>query len=163
MKKHCQLHCGVEWSHSVLSDYSATPWTVAYQTPPSMGFSRQQYWSGLPFPSPNYMLSIVRCNLISEIWGNGQLELDACHFISFAWLSSGGGGNSTCSTLTFCLTGTIPRVCIVDICSTNVFWINLSRSLSIFTLVDIAFNVLPQTRAFLRMRISLSISELCIR
>ena len=30
----------------------ATPWTVAYQTPLSMGFSRQEYWSGLPFPSP---------------------------------------------------------------------------------------------------------------
>ena len=29
-----------------------TPWTVAYQAPPSMGFSRQDYWSGLPFPSP---------------------------------------------------------------------------------------------------------------
>ena len=29
-----------------------TPWTVAYQGPPSMGFSRQEYWSGLPFPSP---------------------------------------------------------------------------------------------------------------
>ena len=31
---------------------SVTPWTVAYQAPPSMGFSRQEYWSGLPFPSP---------------------------------------------------------------------------------------------------------------
>ena len=31
---------------------SVTPWTVAYQASPSMGFSRQQYWSGLPFPSP---------------------------------------------------------------------------------------------------------------
>ena len=30
----------------------ATSWTVAYQAPPSMGFSRQEYWSGLPFPSP---------------------------------------------------------------------------------------------------------------
>ena len=30
----------------------ATPWTVAYQAPPSMGFSRQECWSGLPFPSP---------------------------------------------------------------------------------------------------------------
>ena len=29
-----------------------TPWTVAYQASPSMGFSRQEYWSGLPFPSP---------------------------------------------------------------------------------------------------------------
>ena len=30
----------------------ATPWTVAYQAPQSMGFSRQESWSGLPFPSP---------------------------------------------------------------------------------------------------------------
>ena len=30
----------------------ATPWTVAYQAPPSIAFSRQEYWSGLPFPSP---------------------------------------------------------------------------------------------------------------
>ena len=30
----------------------ATPWTVARQAPPSMGFSRQEYWSGLPFSSP---------------------------------------------------------------------------------------------------------------
>ena len=30
----------------------ATPWTVAHQPPPSMGFSRQEYWSGLLFPSP---------------------------------------------------------------------------------------------------------------
>ena len=30
----------------------ATPWTVAYQAPQTMEFSRQEYWSGLPFPSP---------------------------------------------------------------------------------------------------------------
>ena len=30
----------------------ATLWTVAHEAPPSMGFSRQEYWSGLPFPSP---------------------------------------------------------------------------------------------------------------
>ena len=30
----------------------ATPWTVAYQAPPSMGFSRQEYWSGVPLPPP---------------------------------------------------------------------------------------------------------------
>ena len=33
----------------------ATPWTVAYQAAPSMGYSRQEYWSGLPFPSPGYL------------------------------------------------------------------------------------------------------------
>ena len=31
----------------------ATPWTAAYQAPLSMGFSRQEYWSGLPLPSPS--------------------------------------------------------------------------------------------------------------
>ena len=30
----------------------ATPWTTAHQAPPSMGFSRQEYWSGVPLPSP---------------------------------------------------------------------------------------------------------------
>ena len=30
----------------------ATLWTIAHQAPPSMGFSRQEYWSGLPFPAP---------------------------------------------------------------------------------------------------------------
>ena len=33
----------------------ATPWTVAYKVPPSMEFSRQEHWSGLPFPSPGHL------------------------------------------------------------------------------------------------------------
>ena len=32
--------------------FFVTPWTVAHQAPLSMGFSKQEYWSGLPFPSP---------------------------------------------------------------------------------------------------------------
>ena len=35
---------------------SVTPWTVARQAPPSMGFSRQEYWSGVPLPSPTLIL-----------------------------------------------------------------------------------------------------------
>ena len=35
-----------------------TPWTVAYQALPSMGFSREEYWSGLPLPTPNWYLKI---------------------------------------------------------------------------------------------------------
>ena len=31
-----------------------TPWTAAFQGPPSMGFARQEYWSGLPLPSPDF-------------------------------------------------------------------------------------------------------------
>ena len=39
---------------------SATPWTAAYQAPPSMGFSRQEYWSGLPLPSPIILLGMSK-------------------------------------------------------------------------------------------------------
>ena len=38
-----------KWSRSVVPD-SAVPWTATYQVPPSMGFSRQEYWSGVPLP-----------------------------------------------------------------------------------------------------------------
>ena len=37
----------------------ATPWTATYQALPSMGFSRQEYWSGVALPSPVYMLSFI--------------------------------------------------------------------------------------------------------
>ena len=36
----------------------ATPWTAAQQAPPSMGFSRQEYWSGVPLPSPIYLYTL---------------------------------------------------------------------------------------------------------
>ena len=45
------------FSHSRLL---ATPWTAAYQAPPSMGFSRQEYWSGVPLPSPSSLCSSVQ-------------------------------------------------------------------------------------------------------
>jgi len=38
----------------------ATPWTAAYQAPPSMGFSRQEYWSGVPLPSPSVSMNICK-------------------------------------------------------------------------------------------------------
>ena len=37
----------------------ATPWTAAYQAPPSIGFSRQEYWSGVPLPSPNIIYKYI--------------------------------------------------------------------------------------------------------
>ena len=37
-----------------------TPWTVAYQAPPSMRFSRQGYWSGVPLPSPMEVYSAIK-------------------------------------------------------------------------------------------------------
>jgi len=54
-----------EWKVKVKSfsrvRLSATPWTAAYQAPPSMGFSRQEYWSGAPLPSP--VLSLIHVQL----------------------------------------------------------------------------------------------------
>ena len=41
----------------------ATPWTAAHQAPPSMGFSRQEYWSRVPLPSPNKCLRINLTNI----------------------------------------------------------------------------------------------------
>ena len=38
---------------------SAIPWTAAYLAPPSMGFSRQEYWSGVPLPSPFFCLLLL--------------------------------------------------------------------------------------------------------
>ena len=51
--------------------FFATPWTVAYQAPPSTGFSRQEYWSGLPF-------SIVMCKCNNE----KKIYLQHCNFTS---------------------------------------------------------------------------------
>ena len=43
---------------------SATPWTAAFQAPPSMGFSRQEYWSGVPLPSPS---SLYNCKKMISV------------------------------------------------------------------------------------------------
>ena len=53
----CKGEPTLSFSCAVLSRFSrirlfATPWIVAHQAPLSMGFPRQEYWSGLPFPSP---------------------------------------------------------------------------------------------------------------
>ena len=68
----------------------ATPWTVAHRAPLSMGFSRQEYWSGLPLPSPKLLqLYPTLCNPMdcsppcSSVHGISQartLEL-GCHFL----------------------------------------------------------------------------------
>ena len=44
-------------SHFSRVQLCATPWTAAYQAPPSMIFSGQQYWSGVPLPSPKAYIS----------------------------------------------------------------------------------------------------------
>ena len=63
-----------------------TLWTVACQSPLSMGFSRQEYWSGLPFPSPG-ALPDPGIEPVSSAWRVDSLPL--CHLGSaFMWLQS---------------------------------------------------------------------------
>ena len=52
----------------------ATPWTAAYQAPPSMGFSRQEYWSGVPLPSP--VIRINKSQSISHLENKKKLQCD---------------------------------------------------------------------------------------
>ena len=58
----------------------STPWSAAYQAPPSMGFSRQEYWSGVPLPSPtSYMTS-------GKLLGLSRRPL-SLYKILYVWLS----------------------------------------------------------------------------
>ena len=52
----------------------ATPWTAAYQAPPSMGFSRQEYWSGVPLPSPKVSLPTLKYVISICICTGGQVH-----------------------------------------------------------------------------------------
>ena len=70
-----------------------TPWSVAHQAPPSMGFSRQEYWSGVPFPSPEDLpnpgiepgsLALQADALPSELSGNSIWGGDLGFSFSFS-------------------------------------------------------------------------------
>ena len=53
-----------------------TPWTAAYQAPPSMGFSRQEYWSGVPLPSPKVGSLAIIILILSTENPKESLELE---------------------------------------------------------------------------------------
>ena len=66
----------------------ATPWTAAYQAPPSMGFSRQEYWSGLPLPSPEseWILHQMHEKRKQFEWPVLKIKKHSCGRISL-WIS----------------------------------------------------------------------------
>ena len=67
----------------------ATPWTAAYQAPPSMGFSRQECWSGLPLPLQYNVNTSLPCDLIyTQVLGLGYGCLWGI-IILLAWLDIG--------------------------------------------------------------------------
>ena len=47
--------------------FLVTPWTAAHQAPPSMGFSRQEYWSGLPLPSPGETIALTIQTFVGKV------------------------------------------------------------------------------------------------
>ena len=53
---------------------SVTPWTAAYQAPPSMGFSRQEYWSGVPLPSLLIRMATIKKCIIQTINAGEDME-----------------------------------------------------------------------------------------
>ena len=59
-----------------------TPWTAAHQAPLPMGFSRQEYWSGLPFPSP------MCVEELKSLTSRGSFRMvDLEHLVSSIWVS----------------------------------------------------------------------------
>ena len=61
-----------------------TPWTAAHQAPPSMGFSRQEYWSGVPQPSPKLKELPTKCGGQAMLLQKAALSLDLFKILS--WL-----------------------------------------------------------------------------
>ena len=55
---------------------SATPWTAAHQSPPSMGFSRQEYWSGVPLPSPTWTRNLFFSKQFADEFYNQEKKLN---------------------------------------------------------------------------------------
>ena len=53
----------------------ATPWIAAHQAPPSMGFSRQEYWSGVPLPSPRNGMDLTEAEDMKKRWQEYTEEL----------------------------------------------------------------------------------------
>ena len=112
----------------------ATPWTAAYQAPPPMGFSRQEYWSGLPLPSPrpltfpksNPALPSRPCwpQVAPQHWKCGPSDCRMLHV------------NSTCTT---------SKTCYVKITEKLNILLGLLLLLSHFSRVRLC--VTPQTAA----------------
>ena len=85
-KKKCDALKGAQLKVTSLSHVwlFATPWTVAYWAPPSMGFSGQGYWSGLPFPQPQHLTAALEFPHIHSFIHLRILKLEP----SYVWSSN---------------------------------------------------------------------------
>ena len=125
--------------HAVLSHIwlFATPWTVAHQAPLPVGFPRQEYWSGLPFPSPGDLpdqgsnpglLQSQVDSLPAELSGN-TLCTYMMSYISYRWWE-----DCCCSVAQLCLSLFDPMDCrmpgfpvlhhLLELAQTHVYWVS---------------------------------------
>ena len=68
-------------SHFSRVQLCATPWTAAYQASPSMGFSRQEHWSGLPFPSPSGGLGKANLRMLHLDVNSNEVRRGLCRYL----------------------------------------------------------------------------------
>ena len=74
-----------------------TPWTAAYQAPPSTGFSRQEWWSGLPLPSPLTLWDTMNCSPICLWDSSGKNARVGCHaFLQGIFSTQGSNPHLLC-------------------------------------------------------------------
>ena len=64
-----------------------TPWAAAYQTPPSMGFSRQEYWSGVPLPSPVRSMNQGKLEVVKQ--EIAKVNIDILGISELKWTGMG--------------------------------------------------------------------------
>ena len=79
----------------------ATPWTAAYQAPPSMGFSRQEYWSGVPLPSPAFWIDDFNPVMTNDV-EHFFIYLFTISIFSSVYLHAATAAKSLQSCLTLC-------------------------------------------------------------
>ena len=90
---HFLLQCMKVKSESEVAQSCPTlswTWTAAYQAPPSMGFSRQEYWSGVPLPSPKYYYSYQQFEIfIYEVFVQNYFSYEfslICTILNILWI-----------------------------------------------------------------------------
>ena len=83
-----------------------TPWTAAYQAPPSMGFSRQECWSGVPLPSPSWASSCsINVAFSSKLLQNFLPPRPSCRLGKWLIPASGGTTHGACSSVLLTVPG----------------------------------------------------------
>jgi len=127
----------------------ATPWTAAYQAPPPMGFSRQEYWSGVPLPSP-IMLSRsihIAANSTISFFFNGWVIFHHIYMYHIFFIYSSVDGHLGCfHVLSIVLQWTLyPFGCFsLDICPqglTAALFLVFKGTLILFSIVAVSIDI----------------------